>query len=144
MKLLFSMVYILCKWNWFPTRRDLSWMVVNFSLFLHWFGHFISRFYFLCSRNIIFVISYLCLRDLLMFGCPCVFQSRYCTSLYFCFTGLISVGFGNVAPNTDNEKIFSIILMLVGCKCSKDDPSTSEISNLEMFLKLQQTRRQLS
>ena len=81
---------------------------------------------------------------LLMFGCPCVFQSRYCTSLYFCFTGLISVGFGNVAPNTDNEKIFSIILMLVGCKCSKDDPSTSEISNLEMFLKLQQTRRQLS
>ena len=43
-------------------------------------------------------------------------QSRYCTSLYFCFTGLISVGFGNVAPNTDNEKIFSIILMLVGCK----------------------------
>ena len=44
------------------------------------------------------------------------FQSRYCTSLYFCFTGLISVGFGNVAPNTDNEKIFSIILMLVGCK----------------------------
>ena len=45
-----------------------------------------------------------------------MFQSRYCTSLYFCFTGLISVGFGNVAPNTDNEKIFSIILMLVGCK----------------------------
>merc|ERR1711899_168285 len=41
-------------------------------------------------------------------------KSRYCTSLYFCFTGLISVGFGNVAPNTDNEKIFSIILMLVG------------------------------
>ena len=26
------------------------------------------------------------------------------------------MGFGNVAPNTDNEKIFSIILMLVGCK----------------------------
>ena len=85
------------------------------------------------SRNIIFVISYLCLRDLLMFGCPCVFQSRYCTSLYFCFTGLISVGFGNVAPNTDNEKIFSIILMLVGCKCCKDFPSASEISNLASF-----------
>lgn len=68
-----------------------------------------------------------------MFGCPCVFQSRYCTSLYFCFTGLISVGFGNVAPNTDNEKIFSIILMLVGCKCCKDFPSASEISNLASF-----------
>ena len=62
--------------------------------------------------------------------CPCPLyaiyvhchQSRYCTSLYFCFTGLISVGFGNVAPNTDNEKIFSIILMLVGCKLHPQHP----------------------
>jgi len=46
------------------------------------------------------------------------FQSRYSTALYFCFTGLVSVGFGNVAPHTDNEMIFSIVLMLGGCKCS--------------------------
>ena len=44
-------------------------------------------------------------------------QSRYSTALYFCFTGLVSVGFGNVAPTTDNEMIFSIALMLFGCKC---------------------------
>ena len=44
-------------------------------------------------------------------------QSRYSTALYFCFTGLVSVGFGNVAPNTDNEMLFSIVLMLGGCKC---------------------------
>ena len=44
------------------------------------------------------------------------FQSRYSTALYFCFTGLVSVGFGNVAPTTDNEMIFSITLMLFGCK----------------------------
>ena len=43
-------------------------------------------------------------------------QSRYSTALYFCFTGLVSVGFGNVAPTTDNEMIFSITLMLFGCK----------------------------
>ena len=43
-------------------------------------------------------------------------QSRYSTALYFCFTGLVSVGFGNVAPNTDNEMIFAIVLMLFGCK----------------------------
>ena len=43
-------------------------------------------------------------------------QSRYSTALYFCFTGLVSVGFGNVAPTTDNEMIFSIALMLFGCK----------------------------
>ena len=44
-------------------------------------------------------------------------QSRYCTALYFVFTGLCSVGFGNVAPITDNEMIFAIVMMLLGCKC---------------------------
>lgn len=45
-----------------------------------------------------------------------LFQSRYITALYFTFTSLTSVGFGNVAPNTDAEKIFTICVMLVGCK----------------------------
>lgn len=46
------------------------------------------------------------------------FQSRYITALYFTFSSLTSVGFGNVAPNTDAEKIFTIIVMLIGCKKS--------------------------
>ncbi|XP_039438489.1 potassium voltage-gated channel subfamily H member 2-like isoform X3 [Culex pipiens pallens] len=41
-------------------------------------------------------------------------KSRYVTALYFTFTSLTSVGFGNVAPNTDAEKIFTICVMLVG------------------------------
>uniref|UniRef100_A0A8D9A862 Potassium voltage-gated channel subfamily H member 7 n=1 Tax=Cacopsylla melanoneura TaxID=428564 RepID=A0A8D9A862_9HEMI len=41
-------------------------------------------------------------------------KSRYVTALYFTFSSLTSVGFGNVAPNTDNEKIFTILVMLVG------------------------------
>ena len=45
-------------------------------------------------------------------------QSRYCTALYFCFTALISVGFGNVAPNTDAEKLYAIVMMLLGCESS--------------------------
>lgn len=45
-----------------------------------------------------------------------IFQSRYITALYFTFSSLTSVGFGNVAPNTDMEKIFTICVMLVGCK----------------------------
>uniref|UniRef100_A0A182SXC8 Ion transport domain-containing protein n=1 Tax=Anopheles maculatus TaxID=74869 RepID=A0A182SXC8_9DIPT len=48
-------------------------------------------------------------------GGPSV-KSRYVTALYFTFTSLTSVGFGNVAPNTDAEKIFTICVMLVGCK----------------------------
>ena len=44
------------------------------------------------------------------------FQSRYITSMYFTFTTLTSVGFGNVAPNTPNEKIYAIVVMMIGCK----------------------------
>ena len=43
-------------------------------------------------------------------------RSKYITALYFTFTTLTSIGFGNVAPNTDAEKIFSIFAMLLGCK----------------------------
>lgn len=31
-------------------------------------------------------------------------------------TSLTSIGFGNVAANTDLEKIFTVAMMLVGCK----------------------------
>ncbi|VVC40673.1 Hypothetical protein CINCED_3A013021 [Cinara cedri] len=41
-------------------------------------------------------------------------RSRYITALYFTFSSLTSVGFGNVAPNTDAEKAFTICVMLVG------------------------------
>ncbi|CAB0036818.1 unnamed protein product, partial [Trichogramma brassicae] len=41
-------------------------------------------------------------------------KSRYITALYFTFSSLTSVGFGNVAPNTDTEKIFTIFVMLMG------------------------------
>lgn len=40
----------------------------------------------------------------------------YITSLYYTFTSLTSVGFGNVSANTKTEKIFSIIMMLIGGK----------------------------
>ena len=43
-------------------------------------------------------------------------KSKYVTALYFTFSSLTSVGFGNVSPNTNSEKIFSICVMLIGCK----------------------------
>ena len=55
-------------------------------------------------------------------------KSRYITSMYFTFTTLTSVGFGNVAPNTPNEKIYAIVVMMIGCKDfsnSKDVVRTS-------------------
>ena len=34
--------------------------------------------------------------------------------LYFTLSSLTSVGFGNVSANTDMEKIFSVLIMLIG------------------------------
>ena len=41
-------------------------------------------------------------------------SSAYISALYFTCTSLTSVGFGNVSANTNAEKIFSIIAMLIG------------------------------
>ncbi|KTG33684.1 hypothetical protein cypCar_00001499 [Cyprinus carpio] len=41
-------------------------------------------------------------------------KDKYVTALYFTFSSLTSVGFGNVSPNTNPEKIFSICVMLIG------------------------------
>jgi predicted membrane protein len=43
-------------------------------------------------------------------------RARYLTSLYFTLTCLTSVGFGNVSANTDFEKLFTIVSMLIGGK----------------------------
>uniref|UniRef100_UPI0037E918D8 voltage-gated delayed rectifier potassium channel KCNH5 n=1 Tax=Semicossyphus pulcher TaxID=241346 RepID=UPI0037E918D8 len=41
-------------------------------------------------------------------------DSLYITSLYFTMTSLTTIGFGNIAPSTDGEKIFSVAMMMVG------------------------------
>lgn len=41
-------------------------------------------------------------------------QERYVTAMYFTMTTLTSIGFGNIAPNTDNEKLFSLFAMMIG------------------------------
>ncbi|XP_076223487.1 potassium voltage-gated channel protein ether a go-go isoform X3 [Nomia melanderi] len=40
-------------------------------------------------------------------------RTMYVTALYFTMTCMTSVGFGNVAAETDNEKIFTICMMII-------------------------------
>ena len=40
-------------------------------------------------------------------------KTMYVTALYYTMTCMTSVGFGNIAAETDNEKIFSICMMIV-------------------------------
>lgn len=46
-------------------------------------------------------------------------KDKYVTALYFTLSSLTSVGFGNVSPNTNSEKIFSICVMVIGCESKK-------------------------
>ncbi|KAJ3614907.1 hypothetical protein NHX12_018476 [Muraenolepis orangiensis] len=41
-------------------------------------------------------------------------DSVYITSLYFTMTSLTSIGFGNIAPTTDGEKVFAVAMMMIG------------------------------
>ena len=40
----------------------------------------------------------------------------YATALYYTLSCMTSVGFGNVSSNTEVEKIFTICMMILGCK----------------------------
>lgn len=40
--------------------------------------------------------------------------SAYISALYFTCTSLTSVGFGNVSANTNAEKVFSVVAMVIG------------------------------
>ncbi len=40
----------------------------------------------------------------------------YATALYYTLSCMTSVGFGNISSNTEMEKIFTICMMILGCK----------------------------
>ncbi|CAG09152.1 unnamed protein product [Tetraodon nigroviridis] len=42
-------------------------------------------------------------------------DTLYISSLYFTMTSLTTIGFGNIAPATDGEKIFSVAMMMISC-----------------------------
>ena len=71
-------------------------------------------------RNLLFFSTYLgWLNELARrLGLPngsCVPRGEaYVTALYYTFSSLTTVGFGNVSANTMGEKIFSVVIMLIG------------------------------
>lgn len=57
-------------------------------------------------------------------------NSRYVTALYFTLSTITSIGFGNVSATTDAEKVFTIIMMIVGCKYNIQYSYNQIISNM--------------
>ncbi|KAK0050327.1 potassium voltage-gated channel subfamily H member 1, partial [Biomphalaria pfeifferi] len=41
-------------------------------------------------------------------------ELRYLTALYFTLSCMTGVGFGNVAANTQSEKLFCVFMMIIG------------------------------
>lgn len=67
-------------------------------------------------------------------------KTMYVTALYYTMTCMTSVGFGNVAAETDNEKIFSICMMIVAGEFSRRKksffPTNRETDRPPRFSKL--------
>ncbi len=40
---------------------------------------------------------------------------RYISSIYFAFITMITVGYGDISPVNNNEKIYTIIITLISC-----------------------------
>ena len=61
-------------------------------------------------------------------------KTMYVTALYFTMTCMTSVGFGNVAAETDNEKIFTTCMMIIGCKyiLTANNPYSCKLCPLEL------------
>lgn len=61
-------------------------------------------------------------------------RDKYVTALYFTFSSLTSVGFGNISPNTNSEKIFSICVMLIGGKFHRKPVRTFDHVKLKAYV----------
>lgn len=86
--------------------------------------------------------------------------SLYMSSLYFSLTSLTSIGFGNIAPNTTAEKIFSCVTMIFGGLCyavifgqvtaivqqsqKKSEGYHETLNNMRSFCKLYKVPKEIS
>jgi len=104
----------------------LMLLMVSFTLIAHWLACIFYAIAYIERPYIIAKTSWL---DKLAEQCNTPYmandttsgptiRSKYITALYFTFTTLTSIGFGNIAPHTNAEKIFAIFAMLLGCKYS--------------------------
>ena len=103
-------------------------LILVFILFAHWFA---CIWYSIGNTELLDGVAYGWLQglanltgqefrrsnstDFVLIGGPSA-SLRYLTALYFTLSCMTGVGFGNVAANTQSEKLFSVFMMIIGCK----------------------------
>ncbi|XP_030385203.1 potassium voltage-gated channel subfamily H member 8 isoform X2 [Scaptodrosophila lebanonensis] len=103
------------------TAMILTLLMFSFTLAAHWLACIwyiiaVKEYEWFPESNIVLLTGWLQLlaeRKNVTVGMLTTAET-YSTALYFTFTSLTSVGFGNVSANTTAEKVFTIIMMLIG------------------------------
>ena len=104
-------------------------LILVFILFAHWFA---CAWYSIGSTEIIAGVGYGWLSTLAnVTGEPWQLANtttsnelvggpskgmRYLTAMYFTLSCMTGVGFGNVSAASESEKLFSVFMMIIGCK----------------------------
>ncbi|XP_043067012.1 voltage-gated delayed rectifier potassium channel KCNH4 isoform X3 [Drosophila bipectinata] len=103
------------------TAMILTLLMFSFTLAAHWLACIwyviaVKEYEWFPESNIVFFTGWLQLLAERKNASVAILTTAetYSTALYFTFTSLTSVGFGNVSANTTAEKVFTIIMMLIG------------------------------
>ncbi|XP_034653501.1 potassium voltage-gated channel subfamily H member 8 isoform X3 [Drosophila subobscura] len=103
------------------TAMILTLLMFSFTLAAHWLACIwyviaVKEYEWFPESNIVFFTGWLQLLAERKNATVAILTTAetYSTALYFTFTSLTSVGFGNVSANTTCEKVFTIIMMLIG------------------------------
>ena len=62
-------------------------------------------------------VEYLYETDPMVLSINGTYSEKYISTLYFTYSTLSTVGFGDITPYTYQEKLFAILLMLGGATC---------------------------
>ncbi|XP_015039605.1 potassium voltage-gated channel subfamily H member 8 isoform X4 [Drosophila pseudoobscura] len=103
------------------TAMILTLLMFSFTLAAHWLACIwyviaVKEYEWFPESNVVFFTGWLQLLAERKNATVAILTTAetYSTALYFTFTSLTSVGFGNVSANTTCEKVFTIIMMLIG------------------------------
>lgn len=63
--------------------------------------------------------------------------TQYLSSLYFVVTTLATVGYGDISPSTNAERVVAIIIMIIGTSLADSHPHIAALSSASCLCAVQ-------